>query len=1414
MAQNQIEINFKNIQPHDGDNKSSFESLCCNIFFCSLSENQRKHYIKFNGAGGDGGLECIANHENHLIGIQAKYVFTFQQLKAQATKSFRTAISLHKDLSEFFLFFPFDLTSDTKKKDGSSSKFLEWKTRLEKEAEQQGINVRIIKKSGSDIKNEILKYDTSGAIRQYYFGKENFNLEWFSSKVNETIFYLGKRFNSNFQIPTETTAFLDYFCNTTKGRNNQKEILKELNESIIDFRNGLASLSQEKEKLPKCYNLKELGKLADNIEKAFFHNGLTSKTSISEAFQLVSKSIETTDLILRKSQAEYEKKHGKGSFTNNGLRQFYAEYLCSFQMKHLDCLSTWIKELNKIKDWINSGNPTARYEQFTILKGMAGIGKTNALCVAAGDLIKEGSPCLLFAGSQFSNKQDVGLQILQKLRVPGDWTIDQLFDCFEYVAMQNNSTFVIFIDAINETGNFGDNFWLTSIPEIFYSINKRANIKMCFSCRSGFETFNIPDDIRIPQRICEGFKRIRNDAITSFFGYYNINLPTYPLLNEEFTNPLFLTLFCEAISDEMNYQLSSTWTGFNNVFMSYSNLLAKRYNIAFGSFAGKDVINDSIFVIGNYLLKNQTRTIPRKQFTSLLFHENAEAKDKTVDWLISENFLISPDNYSTLQPAFDKIGDYIIAKAALQSSKTSVKEIKHLALFESIESIKLFRGAVSVLSNMVPEEEGVELTDLFDETINPSVVKEIKLIILESLKSRNPKAITENTKRIVLSLLPFPYFSLFENLFPLAIQGCCLNVFFLTSYIISSNSMGSIANMDSILCPYLYYSYETNQAVFQIIETGRCMTKQIDYDYALRLCLVLALFTSSSDRRVKDNSTRALVNVLLKNTTIAGEFLNEIKRMSSDSVVFERSLLAVYGFILLSRNKRVICQVCDVLETYYDDPPYHEFLQNGEIRELMGSIFLFAQKYEDRELPDLFQPIITSNDWLKPAMGSISVFKERGSEIGFSPSDFLSDFYKYSLRKILRCFLENLAYDKQEEIKQQAGKWIVARIIDFYSYTDSDCKEFDDHILSKYGGGRNKPVWAERIGKKYQWLASHEFVSNWFDKCKIEDRGQLNRNCFLGCRELDPTVLFPLNSNDRESHKTLYISYHFEMDNPSDFNEWVYNVNDIPSLSSLISKKTIGDQTFLPLYYSLSETEKIEYGSFKPYRRAWFFVWGYIIELAQSNAIITYLSDKNFDGRWMPEPAVCGSPCFLGEYNYKTQDDYQVDFTIDGSPFKAVPIWKDFVFEWEQDSSTGSVSSYLTVPTQRLLTERIIWDGKNSWIDEETNKPIFIESNSNESAEKKTLFVDFEYISKWLKERKLTLLWTMLGERQIIDCNRNGNPIEPLSFSQIAWIDETGTIQESKCNYFDLKMNKLELHIDHPEQKTKSKKRNTEKSNK
>src|SRR5690606_37659039 len=96
--------------------------------------------------------------------------------------------------------------------------------------------------------------------------------------------------------------------------------------------------------------------------------------------------------------------------------------------------------------------------------------------------------------------------------------------------------------------------------------------------------------------------------------------------------------------------------------------------------------------------------------------------------------------------------------------------------------------------------------------------------------------------------------------------------------------------------------------------------------------------------------------------------------------------------------------------------------------------------------------------------------------------------------------------------KVAIGEWIIGYIGNELGLASTDnCDHYDQFMSHKDGGGRSKPAWAERIGKKYQWLALYKLASHLHDNVdqevsKREPTPVRTPLILLEERKMDPTL--------------------------------------------------------------------------------------------------------------------------------------------------------------------------------------------------------------------------------------------------------------------------------------------------------------------
>lgn len=166
----QISIDFKKIVAGLKGQTESFERLSVHLFRKSANR-EGAEFFPLRGDGGDGGVEAYFLLPcGGIIGVQAKY---FSDLNTshfnQIKKSFEAAQKMYPSLVEYWIYLPFDLTGKTGRGKGEQGKFKDWKNEIEAVSKENGSSVSIKLISQSSINDQILRVDTNGGLRRYYF---------------------------------------------------------------------------------------------------------------------------------------------------------------------------------------------------------------------------------------------------------------------------------------------------------------------------------------------------------------------------------------------------------------------------------------------------------------------------------------------------------------------------------------------------------------------------------------------------------------------------------------------------------------------------------------------------------------------------------------------------------------------------------------------------------------------------------------------------------------------------------------------------------------------------------------------------------------------------------------------------------------------------------------------------------------------------------------------------------------------------------------------------------------------------------------------------------------------------------------------------------------------------------------------
>jgi hypothetical protein len=347
-------------------------------------------------------------------------------------------------------------------------------------------------------------------------------------------------------------------------------------------------------------------------------------------------------------------------------------------------------------------------------------------------------------------------------------------------------------------------------------------------------------------------------------------------------------------------------------------------------------------------------------------------------------------------------------------------------------------------------------------------------------------------------------------------------------------------------------------------------------------------------------------------------------------------------------------------------------------------------------------------------------------------------------------------------------RWIVQRVLDL-GWTVDRFGSFDWGVRDTDGREANK---AERIGKKYQWIALHEAIA------RISDNFHPSKSAFdfecegyegpwqLYLRDIDPTCLLRSTSRNKGGEASAWWSHQsFDKWEPALApKEWLQRTDELPTISSLLvaTNPHDGSNWFnLECFFQWKEPVPIGDERYEsPNKEIWFKLQGYIVKQTDAVRLVDWARVQDFYNDWMPHSGP-ESRVFLHEFYWSPAFRYHYGYTQKNGG------WTDKVFGQNKE-----LPAKLLVPSFQFMTEHGTHDCSldsgvvirlpNDWIVENMgltmrgdglflDKPDSLVAYDPSLREAGTgcLLVRKEPFEAILANHGYTLFWTLLGEKNI-----------------------------------------------------------------
>ena len=1373
------------IRTLDGSQNKAFEELVCQL----AREEEVEGRTSFTRvAAPDGGVEAYYTLKNgEEYGWQAKFFDNVGDSQwRQIGLSFKNALEKHPKLVKYYVCLPLDrhhpLIHEQKWfMDKWIAKISEWS----EFAGQLGRRVQFEYWGSSELLQRLSLEKNTGR-RYFWFNEVEFSIEWFKEKLDRSIDALGQRYTPTLNFELDIARVFDGVAYDERLRT---ELISRYNDLLRKAKKLIGSMTDDRfashrDKVNSVFDdmkaefatldFNELSSIPVERYEAFASNLLSEINKCEESIQKIRDEAKSND------QRE----------TGNNQFSYLSSNLDSFRQSSYT-----------FNGFVKSPTVELANKPVLILRGEAGIGKSHLLADVATKRIQEGKASILLLGQHFKTDSSPWMQILRdQLRL--NCTEDEFLGALEARAQASGSRVILFVDAINE--GRGRYFWRDYIKPFIRSFEKFKWVGLVLSIRTSYEKLIVPSDsmtTEIAVRITHhGFADVEYEASKLFFDSYGIEQPSIPLLHPEFQNPLFLKLFCEGLYKAGLTRIPEGYEGISailqfflrsvNIKLSMPDRLNYPENVNLVEKAVTRIVETEIDN-GSYFVEYEkafqiVETELRKFSTSSGFLES----------LISEG-VFSKNLFGT-EPDDDTEGVYLAYERFDDHLRASILIERHISkadpalsfspgsyLYELLQdeiSCHANQGLIEALSIQLPESVGKELYELAPHCRNYYPVVDA---FVDSLVWRKTNTISGKINAYINgSVLRYngTHDKFFETLLLIASNPKHrLNALALHKHLMRF----SLADRDAGWSVFIHrlFSYDSS-AVKRLIDWAWSDHDRSHIsDKSIELTAIsLGWFLTSSNRFLRDAATKALVALLENRIGLLIMVLKQFEKVN-DPYVLERLHAVAYGCTLRTRQTDELKKLSEYVYSavFKRRRVYSHILMRDYARgviEYAKHLGVVSKSAYRRSAPP-YESIISkefpsneeilklefdynNKDFKDHYWSQNEIIDSMVTEYGM-PGRSYGDFGRY--------VFESAFSDWGITNAQPLANLAIKRVFEL-GYNVTKHGEFDRTLNSYTYTGRGARK-AERIGKKYQWIAFHEILAKVADNFPMYDPSSWRRKRKMKydgpwepyVRDIDPSLL--IQSTKAERYDQLSHYWWFDL-NYGDWDmsnsEWITKTQDLPEPEKLILVKDHQGTDWLvmevhPEWAEAPETDDDRFD--RVHKLLWYQLRSYLVPEKDYKRIVASLETKNFMGRWMPESRHSLYEVFSREYYWSPAYKYF------GKPYYHGQEWQTLYdkesrtrlgkvlvpvesYYWEEEYDCSKEETiYFFRPTSFLFSGMKLRFGsiEGQMLDESGDVICLDPSVHYKSLSclliRKSSFVEF------LTRNKLKVLWTVLGEKLI-----------------------------------------------------------------
>ncbi|MBJ7520174.1 MAG: hypothetical protein JHC84_10800 [Solirubrobacteraceae bacterium] len=1118
---------FKQIRPWEGRQTRAFEELCFQLRPREPTEVELR-----KTSDPDGGLEWYWIYpDGSEIGWQCKFSDNERSLLSMMDASFESVRKRRSRARQLTFCIPVDLSDDP---DGARGEF-GWqrfdKLREKWKQKAPGIEVKLF--LGGQILEQLALSEHRGREWFWFSQTPVLDPEWCRVQREVAIDSVEPRYRPDINVDLPISEAVAAIAQPVGLRHHFDTLVAAVSKRAAQ------ALENRPTEGPFAQPLDELATAARALIDEARKPWRPTQTLSTEFETALTKLRASTDLLLNVAYDEIDQTSTLRARPENdeGLRARANRALdCEREARRLE---TAVAELTA---WVSGTARAAAESGFLLLDGQGGSGKTHLFCDVAGNLIDEGHPVLLLLGQWFGESSP-WKTLAERIGEP-DLSMDEIVVALEASAQAADRRMVLMIDAINDAGDF--RIWRNHLRELRRRFANSGWVGVVLSCRSTYIEAVAPTGgfgTGVVRATHPGFAGREFEAMERVCRAYGVVEPAVPLLLPEFSNPLFLILYCDTVARGRVPEAGTAHL--SAIFAAFVDGRKEEITTALGIDPTLDPVGRAIQVLTSELARRHRDHLPYEEANALVAAiDTSEGRwPETLFGRMLSAGLLSKDlayfrdegrEGEAVRFPFQRFSDHLIVGGQLDMYLNTTAPHESFGAGASLHDLIAHAplGSVDALAIQLPERCGVELPDI----VNSAGVAQWRGqwalgAFLRSLPTRDPHAVDPAR---VLPLIDGALEAGLAEEVASALVACGpvpshpLNGHWLHQDL----SQQSLAERDARWMQTTYWAYgEAPHPLDRLIRWAeRGPYPEHDPTILELAAIVITWALASPNRFGRDAATKALATLLVGNVAVAQRVVERFTAVD-DPYVSERLAAAAYGAILRDAHVPELVAVVELLRALVE--MLNESRPNILLRDHVAGVARYVRdRVNGSEADELVARALPPYGAAPPtALRTIAALEEAypsrlsDDRIGYGSiqhslfTDF-GDFHKYVMRGRVRHFqttqlgaaeaVDGSPHQQWEQHLSEdfAAAYIFERVVEL-GWTPERFGDFDASVgRADRGRDSHKP---ERFGKKYQWIGLFELLARLADNFVFAGMWGEEPRAYLGAwqlsiRDIDPSL--------------------------------------------------------------------------------------------------------------------------------------------------------------------------------------------------------------------------------------------------------------------------------------------------------------------